>query len=171
MNSDNNQQYFDDAGSEESGRKLQLVHAGWSQFGIFADEISAIVAWQEPTPLPHAPSSVLGVVSIQGRMLTVLDLATLPVGEAASIDGPRKAPGHLIALRGDEQLTLAIEALGEVIQLTPNESMTDSIAKQETVTTPVVGLLQREGAEIKILNLKGLFPAAIQGRERRQRRF
>jgi chemotaxis signal transduction protein len=152
-------------------RKLQLVRAGSSQFGIFAEQISAIVEWQEPAPLPHAPSSVLGVVSIQGRMLTVLDLAKLASGEAVLADTPRKFLRHLIALRGDEQLALAIEAPGEVVKLTPNESMTDSITKEETVTTPVLGILQREGAEIRILNLKGLFPAAIQGRQRRQRRF
>ena len=151
-----------------ASRKLQLVQAGENQFGIFAEQISAIVEWQEPAPLPHAPSSVLGVVSIQGRMLTVLDLAKLAGGEAVLSETPRKL---LIALRGDEQLALAIEALGEIVQLTGNESMTDSITKQESVTTPVLGVWQREEAEIKILNLKGLFPAAIQGRERRQRRF
>ena len=154
-----------------ASRKLQLVRAGSSQFGIFAEQISAIVEWQEPAPLPQAPSSVLGVVSIQGRMLTVLDLAKLASGEAVLDDTPRKLLRHLIALRGDEQLALAIEALGEVVKLTSNESMTDSITKEETVTTPVLGVLQWEGAEIRILNLCGLFPSAIQGRQRRQRRF
>lgn len=157
----------DDAGSEGAHRKLQLVHAGSSQFAIFADEISTIVAWQEPTPLPHAPGSVLGVVSIQGRMLTVLDLATLPGLEATFSDVPRKSPGHIVALRGDEQLALAIEVPGVVILL----ASTESIARQDAVTKPVLGVLQREGAEIKILNLKGLFPIAIKERQRRQRQF
>ena len=161
---------FEQELSVGASRKLQLVRAGSSQFGIFADQISAVVEWQEPAPLPHAPSSVLGVVSIQGRMLTVLDLAKLGSGEGLD-DTPRKFLRHLIALRGDEQLALAIEALGEVVKLTSNESMTDSITKEETVSTPVLGVLQREGAEIRILNLSGLFPSAIQGRQRRQRRF
>jgi len=156
-----------DALLEPAGRKLQLVHAGSSEFAIFAHEISAIVTWQEPTPLPHAPSSVLGVVNIQGRMLTVLDLATLPGLEATLSYRPRKAPEHIVALRGDEQLALAIEVPGEVILLSSNES----IARQDVVNKPVLGVLQREGAEIKILNLKGLFPIAIKERQRRQRQF
>ena len=151
-----------------ASRKLQLVQAGQNQFGIFAEQISAIVEWQEPAPLPHAPSSVLGVVSIQGRMLTVLDLAKLAGDEAVLTNTPRKL---LIALRGDEQLALAIEALGEIVQLAGNELMTDSITERETVTTPLLGVWQRADAEIKILDLNRLFPAAIQGRERRQRRF
>ena len=162
----------DDAAFSSTGGKLQLVGAGSSQFGIFAEEISAIVSWREPTSLPHAPTSVLGVVSIQGRMLTVLDLATLPVHEAQLTSGGlSKTHEHIIALRGAEQLALAIETLGEVIQLKPGEAGAESLARQGNITTPVLATLQREGTEIKILNLKGLFPTAIQGRQRRQRRF
>jgi chemotaxis signal transduction protein len=150
-------------------RKLQIVQAGQDQFGIFADQISVIVEWQEPAPLPHAPTSVLGVVCIQGRMLTVLDLGKLAGAEAGSADSPRTFPRHLIALRGDEQLALAVEGLGEVVQLTGYAP--DLIDGRETAGGPVLVVWEREEAEIKILNPKGLFPAAIQGRERRQRRF
>lgn len=148
-------------------RTLQLVRAGSVQFGIFAEEIATIVAWREPTPLPHAPKSVLGVVSIQGRMLTVLELATLSGDEAVASDAPRDIPGHLIALRGDEQLALAVGAVGETIQLADAEFD----AKLETTRTLVLGVLHHENAKINILNLKELFPTAIQGRERRRRRF
>ena len=44
-------------------------------------------------------------------------------------------------------------------------------AKRETGEPLVLGVLQREGEEVKILNPKELFPTAIQGRERRRRRF
>lgn len=161
----------DDAISKQAGRKLQLVRAGSTQFGIFADEISAIVDWQEPVPLPHAPGSALGVVSVQGRMLTVLDLAALMLSDTASSDATRNPAACLIALRGDEQLALAVDAVGEIIALTETDSITDSMEKPDAVKTPVLGVLQREGAEIKILNLTGLFPAALQGRQRRQRQF
>ncbi|MEP6569014.1 MAG: chemotaxis protein CheW [Acidobacteriota bacterium] len=161
----------DDATSKQAGRRLQLVHTGSSQFAIFAEDISAIVDWQEPAPLPGAPSSVLGVVSIQGRMLTVLDLSTLLDLDLASSDTSLKARGYLVALRGDEQLALAIEAPGEVVELAPNESTADLSANQEGLPTPVLGVMQREGAEIKILNLRGLFSTAIQGSQRRQRQF
>lgn len=150
--------------SMDGANSLQLLRAGPFQFGIFADEIATIVAWREPTPLPYAPKSVLGVVSIQGRMLTVLDLATLTGREAASSEASAK---HLIALRGDEQLALAVEALGETIEIAED----DFDAKRESGGTLVLGVVQCEGAEINILNLKELFPTAIQGGERRRRRF
>jgi purine-binding chemotaxis protein CheW len=167
MNSDttqNQRHSIDGPNSEGAVRRLQLLRAGSFQFGIFADEIAAIATWREPTPLPHAPKSVLGVVSIQGRMLTVLYLATLPGREVASSDATAQ---HLIALRGDEQLALAVDGLGETIELADG----DFDAKREAGETLVLGVLNREGADIYILNPKELFPTAIQGRERRRRRF
>jgi purine-binding chemotaxis protein CheW len=160
---DNTQSSFEEANAKEAVRKLQLFQVGSSHFGIFADEIATIVAWREPAPLPHAPKSVLGVVSIQGRMLTLLDLATLHGDETVSSDAPAQ---HIVALRGDEQLALVVDAVSETIHFAASD-----FAVNETASTLVLGVLQREGAEINILNLKELFPAAIQGRERRRRRF
>jgi len=78
--------------SKPTARQLQLVRAGASQFGVFADEIATIVAWRKPTPLPQAPKPVLGVVSVQGRILTVLDLASL-TGEVVQSDSRGEAVG------------------------------------------------------------------------------
>ena len=154
------------AGRQDADRfhKLHLFRAGSAQFGIFADAVTAIVEWREPTPLPRAPESVLGIVNIQGHMLTVLDVAALIGHESGSSDARTQ---HLIALRGDEQLALAIDSLGETIEITPD----DFQAKRDTDEPLVLGVLHREGADINILNSKELFSTAIQGRERRRRRF
>ncbi len=151
---------------EVGARELQLVTAGPAQFGIFADEISGIFPWWEPAPLPYAPKSVLGVVSIEGRMLTVLNLASLPAS-AEKDEVPRPRSGHFVALRGDEQLALAVDTVGEKIELV------DSATKSQPATagTVVIGVLHYKGADVNLLNLKELFAAAIQGNERRRRRF
>ena len=162
---DNTENNDNEAGLKQAGRKVQIVNVGSSQFGIFADEISAIVDWQQPAPLPHAPASVLGVVSIQGRMLTVLDLATIILGEGALVNATRNPAAQLVALRGDEQLALAVDGVGEIVAFPKN------FPKTNADTATVLGVLQHEGAEISILNVPGLFPTAIQGRQRRQRQF
>ena len=164
---DNTGSSFDDASAKGAVRKLQLFQAGSVHFGIFADEIATIVAWREPTPLPHAPKSVLGVVSIQGRMLTALELTMLTGREAGSSNAPLDSQRHLIALRGDEQLALAVDALGETVQIADR----DVEPQLETAGTLILGVLHFEDKEINVLDVKELFPTAIQGRERRQRRF
>jgi purine-binding chemotaxis protein CheW len=153
-----------DEPNKEPVRTLQLFRAGALQFGVFEDEISTIAQWRDPTPLPHAPKSVLGVVSLEGRMLTVLDLAALPETQPAS---KKESHDYILALRGDEQLALAVDALGETMEFPGG----DLEAPQESAGKFVLGLLHEQGAEISILNTKELFPTAIQGRERRRRRF
>lgn len=152
-------------------RTLQLFRAGRLLCGIFEDEIATVARWRQPTPLPHAPRSVLGIVSLQGRMLTVLDLTSLLIGSGASTDDESlttEAPAqHLIALRGDEQLAIAVHDVETRIEVGDS----DLNDKQETAGALVVGVLHREGLDIQVLNPKELFLTAIQGRERRRRRF
>jgi chemotaxis signal transduction protein len=154
--------YLDDETSEGSVR-LQIVRSGSRYFGIPTENISTIVGWHEPTPLPDAPQSVLGVVSIEGRMLTVLDLARLTAGKADGNDAAREE--HIVALRGDEQLALAVNEVNEVIESGLAES---NMQRQMPLVSKA---FHHKNREIEILSLKELFPTAIQGRERRRRRF
>jgi chemotaxis signal transduction protein len=144
--------------SAESVR-LQIARSGSALYGIATAEISAIVARQNPTPLPNAPQAVLGVVSIHGCMFTVLHLAELTSDNAAVRDSAQ----HIIALRGDEQLALAVDEVGEVVEVGLKE-----IAAADGF---IAGRVTRDDVQINILDLKGLFSTAIQGRERRRRRF
>lgn len=141
-------------------RNLQLLRAGSFELGIFKKEIATTVEWREPAPLPYAPRSVLGVVSIQGRILTVLDLTALLSPQVSSSDG---AYQHILALRGDEQLALAVDALGETIGI--------SAGDVESVEGLFLRICKLGNRQINILNTKELFATALQGRERRRRRF
>ncbi|MDQ6653904.1 MAG: chemotaxis protein CheW [Acidobacteriota bacterium] len=141
-------------------RNLQLLRAGSFQLAIFEDEIATVVEWRDPAPLPYAPTVVLGVVSIQGRMLTVLDLAILLSAKASPNEGPSQ---HILALRGDEQLALAVDALGETIGIAEG--------KVEPAEGLFLRVFKHRNREISILNTKELFATALHGRERRRRRF
>jgi purine-binding chemotaxis protein CheW len=165
--SDNDRQSFDEGSSKDELRRVQIVHVGSARFGIFAEDIATIVPWRQPAPLPQAPASVLGVVSVQGRMLTVIDLATLTSDETPSADAPADKFHGIVALRGDEQLALAVGAVGDIVRIAPSEIK----PQPENEGAPVLGSLQLEGSDLNILYLRDLFTAAIQGRERRRRRF
>jgi chemotaxis signal transduction protein len=144
--------------------KLQFLQLGSNQFAIFEEAIATIADWREPTPLPHAPPAVLGVVSIQGRMLTVLDLGALLSESESRGTTPR---GKIIALRGDEQLALAVEQTGESFELASR----DIQPSLGTAAPTVLGIVHYHGQPVRVLDVKELFSAAIRGRERRRRRF
>lgn len=144
----------------DATRELRVMFAGSHCLGVFADEIEAIADWRTPAPLPDAPNGVLGVASIRGRMLTVLE-ATVLLGVAAAV-----APGKIVALRGDEQLALAVASTGDLIEIAPDE-----LAITSEIGPLILSVISRGEQSISVLDSKQLFATAMRGRERRRRRF
>ncbi len=144
-------------------RKFRLFKRGSVDFAILENEITAIEDWRTPTPLPNAPESVLGVVGIQGRMLTVLDIARIS-GVSQTAESTGISEGHIVALRGDEQLALVVDKEGEALEVSEH-------AFRETELHGLMTTVSHDGIELNVLNPTQLFLSAIQGRERRRRRF
>ena len=175
-------------------RELLLMRAGGRAFAVGADETDGEAhPCPPPTPLPHAPHAVLGVVCLRGRMRTVLDPLALvsPQGEddtdQAERDGARGVENNsvggaeqrdegvkqsdeasrrlVVALRGDEQLALAVESVEGVIRVPAA-----ALAAPQRPAPPLRAALEHEGASLLVLDPAQLFDAAMQGTERRRRR-
>ena len=138
--------------------RLQIFSRGGVQFAIPSEEIAVVGDWRRPIALPQAPPAVLGVVSIQGRMLTVLD----PLMFLGSSGNEHDHNGLIVALRGDEQLALLVDEKGE--------TLVGAIENHET-GDGWRGVINRQDETIRILDVKKLFALSMRGRERRQRRF
>lgn len=147
-------------------RELLVARCGQRLIAVFADEADSVVAWKRPSTLPSAPESVLGVVSVRGRISTVLDpLALLGEGRSGSDEAP--AFNFIITLRGEEQLALAVERAERIVEVFAEEVKPLAASGGSVV---VRGLLQMEGKLIAVLNVRELFAAAMQGTERRRKR-
>jgi purine-binding chemotaxis protein CheW len=153
----------DDADAARERRDLIVARAGARWFGIFADEAAGVTEWREPVPLPRAPQGVLGVVSVRGRMLTALDpLAVL--GERL-MDKHETSRRFLLALRGDEQLGLAVDSMERVLEI-----FTDEIEPVQHGASVVHGIIGHAGEMIAILKTEEIFAAVMLGTERRRQR-
>jgi chemotaxis signal transduction protein len=150
-------------------RELLLMRAGGRVFAVGADETGADAqACPRPTPLPHAPRAVLGVVCLRGRMHTVLDPLAL-VGESQGEEGAgREGEGTrplVVALRGDEQLALAVEGVEGVVRVPAG-----ALSPPQRPARPLRAALEHEGASLLVLDPAQLFDAAMRGTERRRPR-
>jgi purine-binding chemotaxis protein CheW len=143
-------------------RELLVARCGERLIGVFADEADQVTSWKRPSPLPGAPQGVLGVVSVRGRISTVLDPLTI-LGERK--DSEVTTFAFVITLRGDEQLALAVERAERIIEI-----FVDEVEPLGSATSAVLGLLQTEGKLVAVLNVRELFTAALRGAERRRRR-
>jgi len=84
-------------------RQLRSLQIGSKRVGVLEDDVFTVAHWCEPTPLPFAPDSVLGIVAIESRMFTVLEM-----GNHLGV-GPSSQRSQIVALRGDEHLALAVD--------------------------------------------------------------
>jgi len=136
-------------------------------FAVFADEVDATAEAKPFAPLPRSPNSVVGIVCVRGRMLTVIDPAALMDGESRSWN--RTLP-CVIALRTDEQLALAAESYRDTITIAEAdiERTPDTPAPADQL---IIGHVVYASEKIAILNTGRIFSRVVQRRDRRRRRF
>lgn len=146
---------------ESNVDKLLLLTLGSLKLAVDAEEVLTTCDWMLPTPLPFAPEPVKGIVSVDGRMFTVLEIGRL-FGETTVAE--RK---WIVAFRGDEQLALAVDATETEVAVNSN-----NIAQApEGVARTIRGVWHHNGEQIQVLEISELFSSVLQGRERRRRRF
>lgn len=146
-------------------REVLLMRAGGLAFAVYADECEGLTPWAEPAPLPHAPACVLGVVSVRGRMRTVLDPARLFETLGHASDRRPEKYAHVASLAGDEQLALASETAArralDSRELDPAPG---------DAGLPARATFSNAGETVYLLDPSRLFDAALTGTERRRRR-
>lgn len=152
-----------DAARETRG--LFVLMAGGQAFAIRAEETEGVAEGLTPTPLPHAPASVLGVVSLRGRMRTLLYPPALVAEIQAREDVTIVTPRFVVALRGDEQLALAADSVEGVVAFD-----TDSLLTSDSHDSTLAATLEHEGRRVRLLDASRLFDAAMRGTERRRPR-
>ena len=149
-------------------RALFVLTAGGQAFAVSAEDADGVAEGLTPAPLPHAPTPVLGVVSVRGRMRTLLYTPAL-VADAqtrASVEGEdANMPRFVVALRGDEQLALAADSIEGVVSV-----YADSLKPSDAEDSPLAATLEHEGRRVQLLDPARLFDAAMRGTERRRTR-
>lgn len=139
---------------------LRVFEISSRVLAVREEEVLTVAAWTEPTPLPFAPSSVLGIVSIHGRMFTVVDIDVV-----LEADSRIENPTFILALRGDEQLAIAANNADQIVESDVEDKT------QESISNLVCGAFSVNGRTVSLLEVENLFAGVIRGRERRQRRF
>jgi chemotaxis signal transduction protein len=142
--------------------------AGDQMFAVVAEQVEGTAEAKAPAALPLGPASVLGVVCVRGRMLTVLDPVAIITGE--SPEWPAILP-RVIALRGDQQLALAARECHDTITVAAADIQGTTRSLHDGSAQALIGIARHGGEEINILNVDQLFAAIPWRRERRRRRF
>ncbi|MEM7711252.1 MAG: chemotaxis protein CheW, partial [Pseudomonadota bacterium] len=92
--------------------ELLTFRCGGRSYAVPIMNVREIRGWSPPTPLPHAPAYMLGMVNLRGSVLPVMDLARR-LGSPATRDGPRNVI-VVVALEGRVH-GLMVEAVSDIV--------------------------------------------------------
>jgi purine-binding chemotaxis protein CheW len=97
----------------QAPQALLTFRAGGSAFALDILAVREIRTWAEPTPLPHAPGFMRGMVNLRGTVLPVIDLGQR-LGHGAT---PDRDGNVVIVVHADGRLNgLLVEAVSDIVQ-------------------------------------------------------
>ncbi len=100
------------ASPEVNTLELLTFRCGGQRYAIDIMDVREIRGWSEPTPLPHAPAFLRGMVNLRGTVLPVTDLAQR-LGLPATADDPRNV--IIVVQSGRRVHGLLVEAVSDIV--------------------------------------------------------
>lgn len=98
--------------TDSDGRGLLVVEAGGALYGFDRGAVREVVAMAPTTRLPGAPPHVLGILSLRGTVMTIIDLPRRVGGMAL-----REAHASIVVIHGGGRM-LGV-AVDEVLDIQP----------------------------------------------------
>jgi purine-binding chemotaxis protein CheW len=126
--------------------ELLLCKVDGAPYAFPVERVREIVRMRPITPIPRAPETVRGAISLRGQIVQVIDLRRrlgMPPAE------PTRS-SRFVVLRGDEGSVTAIlvDSVREVLRL-PEPALCEAPAQCDAVEV----LCERDGAFVSVLDL------------------
>lgn len=106
-----------DAGGPQSAApsaiELLTFRCAGQRYAVDIMDVREIRGWSEPTPLPHAPAYMRGMVNLRGSVLPVMDLAHR-LGHPPTPEDPRNV--IIVIQQGRRVHGLLVDAVSDIVQ-------------------------------------------------------
>ncbi len=126
------------------------------EFAFSLLEIREIIKSQAMTPVPNAPAAVRGVVNLRGKIMTVVELATV----LGLVGKPSEDANIIVTESGDDLIGILVEEVVGVIRVpTDRVKPAPELAQSQASAHFVRGVITMEAANaapriIMVLQLK-----------------
>ncbi len=135
-------------------RELIAFRIGDQEFCVNIMLVREIRGWTQATPLPQAPSYVMGVVNLRGAVLPIIDLsARLGMKEAE----PSARHVIIVAQVGNRIVGLLVEAVSDILTVTEENIQPVPEISSELERQYAQGILAIDERMICMIELDALF--------------
>ncbi|WP_235962606.1 chemotaxis protein CheW [Jannaschia marina] len=136
-------------------QELLTFQCGGQSYAVDIMSVREIRSWSEPTPMPHAPPYMRGMVNLRGSVLPVMDLAER-LGQARTEDNPRNV---IIVIQEDRRVHgLLVEAVSDIVHPTLEQLQEVPNLEAEGATQLAERLFVVEDTMIQVLSTERVLP-------------
>ena len=151
MPTEKQQPSFKDGPAEPQNQEIEMLSflLGKDAYAVFVDDVREVLKIRDLTHVPNAPGYILGITSLRGKMLPVMDLCTrLGLSPAERDDKAR-----IIVVNPDEEdVGLMVDRVTGVIRILP-EAIKPAPENVEQGTEFLRGIVRHEDRLYIVLDL------------------
>ncbi|WEX88138.1 chemotaxis protein CheW [Sinorhizobium garamanticum] len=137
------------------GRELIAFRVGDQEFCVNIMVVREIRGWTPATPMPHAPSYVLGVINLRGAVLPIVDLSARLGMKPAE---PTIRHVIIVAQVKNQVVGLLVDAVSDILTVRDDEIQPTPDISSEFEKSFARGVLAIEGRMICLVELEAVFP-------------
>jgi purine-binding chemotaxis protein CheW len=140
---------------QDQRTELEFVcfFAGGQSFSIDITNVREIRRWSPVTPLPHAPSEVLGVMNLRGFVIPIYDLAAC-FGLRETIESVRNV--IMVATHQDQTVGLLVESVSEILSVARDQIQSTPDVRSESVRQNISGIITLQDGMTRVVDLAAL---------------
>lgn len=128
-------------------------------FGIDVMTVREIRGWTTPTPLPHAPPFVAGVINLRGVVLPIVDLAAR-LGFPSTETTPRHA---IVVVEHSNQIVgILVDGVSDIISIRSSDTQATPEIASSSAKAFIRGVVPGDNCMIELLALDAIVPAPVQ---------
>jgi purine-binding chemotaxis protein CheW len=140
------------------GAELICVSIGEHLYAIDIMQVREIRGWSASTPLPHAPSHVLGMINLRGSILPVIDLGSL-LGIGQTSLSPSSVV--MVAQIADNQVGLLVDAVCDILMVAEGMLQEPPNVGGGRVLDFVAGVMTTDQGIVTLLSLDHVMPEGL----------
>ncbi len=137
------------------GRELIAFRVGDQEFCVNIMSVREIRGWTPATPMPHAPSYMLGVINLRGAVLPIIDFSARLGMKPAE---PTARHVIIVAQVGSQVVGLLVDAVSDILTVSQADIQPTPEIASEVERNFARGVLAIEGRMICLVELDTVFP-------------
>ncbi|AIJ05778.1 CheW protein [Methanocaldococcus bathoardescens] len=147
---------------ESETMKIVVFRLGSNEYGLRVDEVREVLKLHKSdiTPLPNAPSYVVGVTNIRGEITPIIDLKG-KLGVYENIEDEKDEKLVMVIEINQQTFGILVDGVNDVMQITSDQITPVSTIKKATGGDYIEGIIKIDNRLIILLNISSLLDLDI----------